>query len=297
MYKYKASVIIPTFNRSYLLDLTLMSLKNQIDIDKNEYEIIVIDDGSTDDTYDIIKKYKSKVNLKYLLQEHNGYGVSKARNKGAKLSEGEVLIFLDCGILASNNFIREHLKYYYEYNSATLGVVLGYDDYNENYEELMKFIELNNIENTINTLIKNDVLDMREPLYKEHGYDIENWLAPWVICWTGNFSLSNDNFEKYGGFDETYTTWGGEDTDLGIKLYINNIKIRLNKTAIGVHYPHEKEKKRLTIEELKNRTREKRVYMYKKYKLDSIKLWIDTNTFDLNRILLAKDYKNEDISQ
>ena len=50
------------------------------------------------------------------------------------------------------------------------------------------------------------------------GNDMYKWPAPWVFFWGGNVSVSRKNILEIGCFDESYQTWGGEDTDLGIKL-------------------------------------------------------------------------------
>lgn len=85
---YFFSIIIPTFNRSALLKRALESIYKQT---FSEYEVIVIDDGSTDDTAKMLQADFPSV--KYLYQENDG--VSSARNKGLKIAKGEWLAFLD----------------------------------------------------------------------------------------------------------------------------------------------------------------------------------------------------------
>ncbi|MBU0568087.1 glycosyltransferase [bacterium] len=84
----KVTVIIPTYNRASFLASTVESVLSQ---DYPDFEVLVIDDGSTDRTREAIKPYLSKIN--YLCQEHKG--VSAARNHGIKLAEGEYIAFLD----------------------------------------------------------------------------------------------------------------------------------------------------------------------------------------------------------
>lgn len=92
MNEYKVSVIIPTYNRSALLQNTLNSLCNQT-LSLNEFEVIVVDDGSNDLTYNVIKKYQNNLNLKYIFKKHDGFGVANSRNMGVDLSRGEIVIF------------------------------------------------------------------------------------------------------------------------------------------------------------------------------------------------------------
>ena len=84
----KVSVIIPTYNRADFLEEAIESVLSQ---DYKDFELIVIDDGSTDETRDIIKAYPGSV--VYIYQDNRG--VSYARNRGIKKSSGEYIAFLD----------------------------------------------------------------------------------------------------------------------------------------------------------------------------------------------------------
>ncbi len=82
------SIIIPTFNRCQHLKRALDSIVQQI---VSEYEIIIIDDGSTDGTIEMVEKYYPQVEYFYQANE----GVSAARNKGLTLAKGDWIAFLD----------------------------------------------------------------------------------------------------------------------------------------------------------------------------------------------------------
>ena len=84
------SVIIPSYNASKFIDITINSVLNQT---YSNFELIVVDDGSTDDTEIHIKRYLTDERVKYF-KIKNG-GVSNARNYGASMSKGEYLCFLD----------------------------------------------------------------------------------------------------------------------------------------------------------------------------------------------------------
>lgn len=81
-----ASVIIPTYNRYHLTKRAILSILNQT---YKDFEIIVVDDGSNDDT----AKLKNEFDIKYIYQENKG--VSSARNSGIKVAKGEWIAFLD----------------------------------------------------------------------------------------------------------------------------------------------------------------------------------------------------------
>lgn len=85
----KVSVIIPTYNRAHFLAEAIQSVLDQTFTD---FELIIVDDGSTDNTEDIVMKFKDP-RIRYINQENSG--VSAARNTGIKASDGEYIAFLD----------------------------------------------------------------------------------------------------------------------------------------------------------------------------------------------------------
>lgn len=96
MKKTKFSIIIPVYNTEKYLKRCFDSVINQT---YNDYEVIVINDGSTDNSMDVIKEYPD---FKVINQKNQG--LSEARNNGIKVSEGDYLIFLD-----SDDYIHEKL--------------------------------------------------------------------------------------------------------------------------------------------------------------------------------------------
>ena len=91
MSSYKISVIVPVYNVKEYIDETIKSIYNQT---LKDFELILIDDGSTDGTYEMLKEYESKHNNIKLIKQENS-GPSKARNVGLKEAEGEYIIFVD----------------------------------------------------------------------------------------------------------------------------------------------------------------------------------------------------------
>ena len=87
--KIEVSIVTPTYNRALLLDRVWKSLKNQ----KLIFEWIVVDDGSTDNTSEVVHSLEDP-RIKYVQLPRN-VGVNAARNAGAKLAKGNFLIFLD----------------------------------------------------------------------------------------------------------------------------------------------------------------------------------------------------------
>lgn len=93
-YKYKFSIIIPIYNAKEYVEKTIRSVINQTIGFKKNIQLILINDGSTDESEDICLKYKRKYpeNIVYYKKENEG--VSKARNYGSNIFKENMLIFL-----------------------------------------------------------------------------------------------------------------------------------------------------------------------------------------------------------
>ena len=117
----KISVIIPTYEHGDTIETCLLSLFNQT---FKNFEIIVVNDGSTDNTVKILEKYKDKI--KIINQENRG--APAARNRGFKKSGGEFLIFCDADVKAKPNMLlkmlevlEKHPEVSYAYSSFRFG--------------------------------------------------------------------------------------------------------------------------------------------------------------------------------
>jgi glycosyltransferase involved in cell wall biosynthesis len=96
----KLSIIIPTYNNAHFLPETLESIFNQ---DYGDYELIIVDDGSTDNTRELLEKYGNKVI--YLHQENSG-ACSKPRNEGIKIAKGDYISIFDSDDIMKPEKIR-----------------------------------------------------------------------------------------------------------------------------------------------------------------------------------------------
>lgn len=98
----KISIIIPTYNEKADLEKAIESLGSQTETD---FEIIVVDDGSTDGTLLILKNLKKALkNFSFGRKQHGGAGA--ARNYGASLSHGKILVFVDADMVFDENFLQ-----------------------------------------------------------------------------------------------------------------------------------------------------------------------------------------------
>lgn len=108
----KISVIIPTFNRAHQLPRAVQSVLDQ---NTELWELIIIDDGSSDETRQVLQPFLKETKVRYYYQDNKG--VSAARNKGAQLAGGDYLIFLDSDDFVNSNLIKSLIEAeYYNYD-------------------------------------------------------------------------------------------------------------------------------------------------------------------------------------
>ncbi|REK69099.1 glycosyltransferase [Paenibacillus paeoniae] len=283
------SVIIPTYNRLVGLKYTLESLVKQ-ELDKDSYEVLVCDDGSAEDTYSIVKEYENDLNISYQYQEDKGFRAAAARNMGIRKATGDVCVFIDNGIVLHKNSLNEHIRIHNESSCpcAVVGYVYGFDVFESNEDEIKKVVENNTFENAIDILGEKGIGDVREKFYKEFSDDIDQMPAPFVLFWTCHVSMSRKALIDVGMFDESFTTWGGEDIDMGLALQKYAAKFVLARNATSIHYPHKKEFDFANESDKADRhVDEKKEYLYRKYPTRAVYLWTQTNDdVELNKILI-----------
>lgn len=146
MFKIKVSVIVPVFNVEKYLEQCLNSLVNQT---LKDIEIICINDGSTDNSYEILKKFKKKdKRIKiFSFKENKGQGV--CRNKGIELSTGEYISFVDSDDWVELDFLE---KTYHNAISNNSDIVLcnAIEEYS-NYQKERIYFQNNEINSNMTT--------------------------------------------------------------------------------------------------------------------------------------------------
>jgi glycosyltransferase involved in cell wall biosynthesis len=240
------SVILPTYNRSTLLEYTLKSLALQ-QTGGYRFEVVVADDGSSDDTCAIVEKYKPLLRIKYVYQEDLGYRPASARNKAIEVAEGELCLFVDSGIILNTDVLYKHILFHEKEGpySAAVGYVYGFDREDHVVVVLKKMIDPDDPAASVSAVSQHEIyFDVREMHFRNHQDQIHTLPAPWLYFWTGHVSVSRRNLLKVGMFDESYDgRWGVEDNDLGMRLFQAGIKIHLLRSAKCIHYPHNDENK------------------------------------------------------
>ncbi len=121
------SIIVPVLNAERYIDLCIKSLINQ-NYPKGRYEIIIVDNGSVDDTVNILNRYYEYCrNIKILYESNKGS--YSARNTGIKNSKGDIIAFTDSDCIVSENWIRELSKGFISDNiGCVVGAVHSYQD-------------------------------------------------------------------------------------------------------------------------------------------------------------------------
>ncbi|WP_314576429.1 RNA-guided endonuclease TnpB family protein [Enterococcus gilvus] len=280
MEKYKISVVIPTYNREQLLIETLRSLKNQ-SLSKENFEVIVVDDGSDATPIKIIDDFSSELNIKLFVQENKGFRAGTARNKEVENSEGKIIVFVDAGVILTYETLEEHWKKHEQSNlpTAFLGYMFGFDELNQNKEKIESLnINGQNVNNKLKELDKKSLGDRRESLFSLNGDNLSEWENPWLIFWTGHLSLPKKEFLFLGGFDETFNGWGYEDIDLGLNWYCYGFKIQFSRTLVAVHLPHPKVKQTIPEKERKSYSNIRKQKLFEKYGMKNIRIWMEEDT-------------------
>jgi len=204
------SVVLCTYNRAELLRRTLNSLCRQ-SLDRALFEIVVIDDGSADDTRQVVQAYESLLPLRYSRQRNAGLG--SARNHGVFLSRGEILLFHDDDDIADPRLLEEHLDTHRRYPDNRYGV-LGYTGLDAAIaaDPLMHFVtRVGYFLFSYPNLKDGDILDFS-------------------YFWGGCSSCKRALLLDYGVFNPVFR-FGCEDIELGFRLSRHGFKVVYNSRA------------------------------------------------------------------
>ncbi len=237
----RASVIIPTYNRCQLLDQTLLQLTRQA-VPAGTFEVVVSDDGSHDATKDVVGSYADRLAISYTYQEDLGNRVALARNAGARLASGAILIFLDTGALAGPDFVATHIE---AHGSPDARAVAGYAyAYNPKgaMPGLTEALASATPQDVVARLSGHDGMrDVRHDALAERGFDLNRCALPWMHFWTMNCSIRTDDFWAVDGFAEDFHGWGLEDMEFAFRAHRHGIPFQFSQQAWVVHAPHERD--------------------------------------------------------
>ena len=205
------SVIIPTHNRQTYLRMSLNALARQ-SYPANRYEVVVVLDGCTDGSLEMLRNYRPPYRLQILEQEQKG--ASTARNHGARLSTGDLLVFLDDDVEATPGLILAHVKAHDGQNSR---VAIGY------YPPALAGQK---------ALLSLHLLSWWEEMFHDmretgHRFCHQDLLS-------GNLSIPRDIYQRVGGFDPDLPM--REDFELGMRLIQADVGFTFVPEALGLHH-------------------------------------------------------------
>lgn len=118
LHPYKATIAICTYNRSRLLQLCIDSI-DKLEYPREEFEVLVVDNNSTDDTANFCREISSKypqLNFRYVLETQQGVG--HTRTRGAKEAKGELVAYIDDDCLAYRDWLKNIVEFYNKHEEA-----------------------------------------------------------------------------------------------------------------------------------------------------------------------------------
>ncbi len=259
----KIAVVIPTYNREKLLSYTLDSLVRQT-LPAKSFEVIVVDDGGSDHSKEVTLSYDSHLDIAYLRQKDMGFRAGRARNMGIAHAESPYVLFLDTGILLSPEGLENHLTIHENSHHAcsVIGNIYAFDTPNELVEKILPYADSTDVRTCIEAAKKFEAYDFRQYQYRVLGNDLHCWAAPFDVFWSGHLSVDKREVIKAGGFDAETSRWGGEDVDLGIKLFLRNNIFYTDNTITSFHWPHPK-----AVSDIKEETYQCGLALHERYNL------------------------------
>lgn len=206
------SVVIPTFQRRDLLARTLASVFRQ-DLRADQYEVVVVIDGSTDGTLEMVRGLRPPCLL--TVREQDNRGPASARNAGLAAAKGEFVLFLDDDLLCDRSLLRQHLAGHAEGgNLLVFGPVYVSD---ESLPALTTDWTRKSTEKYIRRLAAEG-----EP----------RWPDDAMV--DANSSVPRSALERAGGFDERFLL-RREVADLGLRLWRAGVRFRYRPSAVVHH--------------------------------------------------------------
>ncbi|MBD2183966.1 glycosyltransferase family 2 protein [Aerosakkonema funiforme] len=204
------SVVIPTYNRKPILEKCLRALEHQrlgAGSCITGYEVVLVDDGSTDGTLEWLSAHSAEFpHVRSFQQDHQG--PAAARNLGVEKATGDTIVFIDSDLVVTENFLQAHA-----------------DTLMQGYRSLMsdRLFTYGRVINTCN--FDNPT---SEP------YKLTDFSAAYFA--TGNVAIARHWLLSAGLFDTRFQLYGWEDLELGVRLKKLGLKLIQCPAAIGYHW-------------------------------------------------------------
>ena len=197
----RATLQLCTYNRAPLLARVLEACFEQTAA-PDEYEVVLVDDGSRDETPAVIERLRPLARCHFEVIVQANAGLARARNAGIARARGQRIIFIDDDILPMPTFVAEHVR---AGASDPDGIVRGAVINTSNFDQLPP------------------------PYWSALNYSGN-------FFWTSNVSVGLERLRAVGAFDASFTEYGWEDIELGLRLRAAGTRARFNPRALVFHY-------------------------------------------------------------
>ena len=208
-------IVIPTYNRAPALDICLKHLEKQ---SWTDFEVIVVDDGSTDSTPQQMKQYLSSGSLRLRYFRQKNSGPARARNHAISLAQSPICLIIGDDIFATPDFVKTHLQFHQEHPAMQVAC-LGLTRWSESGQTVTPFMRW---------------LDEGGMQFSYH--DLLRGVSPdWKHFYTSNISLKTE-FLRKNPFNETFAKAAAEDLELGYRLEVQHgLEITFLPQALAYH--------------------------------------------------------------
>jgi GT2 family glycosyltransferase len=203
----KTSIIIPVRNQPNCLHWTLSSLTKQA-AGTADFEVIVVDDGSTDDTPSVAESFQDLLRLE-VLRNGTNHGRSFSRNRGASRAAGEQLLFLDADSCARPDLVAGHQRWHVDSPDS---VIIG-------RRVEMSWWSMDKLGQGLPVLPLPFEGDQRDGFGLSDPDRTGYVRTPWLFTASHNLSVPADVYRAVGGFDENFVRWGYEDNEFGYRVF------------------------------------------------------------------------------
>ncbi len=232
----KYSFVIPTYNNKFQLRNSLAAINLLEGFKKEDFEVIVVDDGSNDNTRDYIKGINKNYELKYIYIERDKYSCrSRARNFGTNAAVGEFIIFIDADIIVKKDYLQELDRCYSKDKNlviAGLRLMLPHDIPVETIEDGSVF------EQFYFSSEHKELHEFRCDILNELSFNAAAIKYPFMYGQSCNLIAPKIWLQRVKGFDEELKAWGLEDIEVCYRLWKMGLKFIINSKLEVLHQFH-----------------------------------------------------------
>lgn len=234
------SVIIPTYNRKTNLRRVLASLVKQ---DNQDFEVIIVDDGSKDNTMESVIEYSDKLNIRYYWHKNQGFRAPIVRNMGARVANTDRYLFLDSDVMLN----PASLSHYRNLTTANPdAIIIGRYDWLTPMDFSVEDVYANwdrIITNQMPTISTDGLKGIIGPDPRSIGVSQFTDQLQDNFClgmYSGNVLIPKSVYWSAGGFDEAMVGHGGEDCEFAMRLQEAGYKAIFTEKTIGYHIYHDR---------------------------------------------------------